>query len=153
MYDHGQTFYPYCERFNNSFRERVRYFFGNKCVISGKTKEENQNKRLDVHHVFIEKLSCCETKIEDMDIVRRRLPLGVAKFGDMEFSPEELVYIRMMVPLTLTEHSRVHKSESNDTPYEQTKYRKFFAELILNGHAGKCYFSEEEFKELKEKRG
>lgn len=149
MYDHGQTFYPYCELFNNSLRERVRYFFGNKCVISGVTKEGNGGKRLEVHHVFIEKLACCETKIEDMDLVRKRLPKTVAKFGLSEFTEEEIMYIRMMVPLSLKEHSRVHKLESSDMPYEETKYRKFFTELILKKYNGKCCFTEEEFKKVK----
>ena len=149
MYDHGQTFYPYCERFNNSLRERVRYFFGNKCVLTGKTKEDNGGKRLDVHHVFIEKLACCETKIEDMDFVRKRLPKGVAKFGFPVFTEEELVYLRMMIPLVLKEHSRVHKLEPSDMPFDETTYRKFFVELILNENKGKCYFTEDEFKRVK----
>jgi len=149
MYDHGQSFYPYCEKFDDRLKERVRYFFGNKCVLSGLTKADNHNKRLDVHHVFIEKLACCETKIEEKDLVRKRLPAGVARIGEPEFSEEELIYIRMMVPMTIAEHSRVHMSESNDLPYEETKYRKFFAELILNKYGGKCYFTKEEFKEKK----
>jgi len=149
MYDHGQTFYPYCERFNNSLRERVRYFFGNECVLSGKTKSENNNKRLDVHHVFIEKLACCESKIEDMDLIRKRLPKNVARFGLPEFTEEELMYIRMMVPLAVPEHAFVHKVESNDTPYEETIYRRFFAEMIIKEFNGRCYFTEEEFKKVK----
>jgi len=148
MYDHGQTFYPYCERFNNSLRERVRNFFGNKCVLSGAAKDNNNGKRLDVHHVFIEKLACCETKIEDMDLVRWRLPKDVAKFGLPEFTQEELIYLRMMVPLSMKEHARVHKLEPSDMPYEETRYRKFFAELIIHQHGGKCYFTEEEFKKV-----
>ena len=148
MYDHGQTFYPYCERFNNSLRERVRYFFGNKCVLSGKTKAENNNKRLDVHHVYVEKLACCESKIEDMDFVRKRFPHSVARFGLPDFTEEECMYIRMMIPLATSEHSYVHSVEPSDMPYEQTKYRKLFTEIILQRN-GKCYFTEEEFAKIK----
>lgn len=150
MYDHGQTFYPYCELFNETLKERVRYFFGNKCVISGVTKEENYNKKLDVHHVYVEKLACCESKMNlaDMDLVRKRFPPGIAKFGVPFFDPWEIVLIRMMVPLSLKEHSRLHKMESSDLPYEKTYYRKMFTEMILSV-GGKCYLSLEEFKEIK----
>lgn len=41
----------YCYLFNNEFKSRVRDFFGNKCILCGKTKEENK-KNLDVHHVI-----------------------------------------------------------------------------------------------------
>jgi transcription elongation factor Elf1 len=146
MYDHGQSFYPYCEKFDDGLKERVRWFFSGKCVICGKTSEENHKKRLDVHHVYIEKLSCCETKIEDMDLVRARLPRGVARFGQPEFSSDEIVYIRMMVPMCIADHARVHMTEQNDIFYEDTFYRKQFTELIMNTYGGKCYFTKEEFK-------
>ncbi len=150
MYDHGQTFYPYCELFNETLKERVRYFFGNKCVISGRTKAENHNKKLDVHHVYVEKLACCESKMNlaDMDLVRKRFPAGVAKFGQPVFDPFEITLIRMMVPLSLEEHSRLHKMESSNLPYEQTYYRKMFTELILS-KGGKSYLTLEEYKEIK----
>ena len=70
-------------------------------------------------------------------------------WGKPTFTEEELVYLRMMVPLLLKEHSRVHKLEPSDMPYEETTYRKFFTELILNQYNGKCYFTEEEFKKIK----
>lgn len=146
MYDHGQSFYPYCEKFSDSLKERVRAFFGHRCVICGKTREENLGKRLDVHHVFVEKLACCETKIEDMDLIRKRLPFQIARFGSDVFSDDEINCIRMMVPLCISDHSKVHGLEPNDSPYENTYYRKLFAEMIFSKYDGKSYFSEEEFK-------
>jgi hypothetical protein len=141
MYDHGQSFYPYCEVFNEPLKERVRHFFGDVCVICGATKEQNQNKKMGVHHVFIEKLACCEDKIIDKDLVRKRLPSEVACFGNPEFTPIEIMYIRMMVPLCMGCHGDVHQ-ESNDLSYDDTLYRKLFAELIVLGYNGKCKFTE-----------
>lgn len=54
----GASFEPYCILFNNEFRERVREFFGRKCVECGKTEEES-GARLSVHHVNFRKDSCC----------------------------------------------------------------------------------------------
>ena len=54
----GVSFEPYCILFNNNFKERVRAFFGNKCIICGKTKEEN-GRLLCVHHVNYDKETCC----------------------------------------------------------------------------------------------
>lgn len=81
-------------------------------------------------------------------MVRQRFPISVAKFGLPEFTGEEKMYIRMMVPLAMSEHSYIHSVESNDTPYEQTTYRKFFTEMILKQN-GKCCFTEEEFTKIK----
>lgn len=52
---------PYCEKFNEEFKRRVRDFFKNKCVLCGRTKEENgKDKRaLGVHHVNYDKMVCC----------------------------------------------------------------------------------------------
>lgn len=137
MYDHGQTFYPYCEKFDERLKERVRHFFGDTCVICGATKEQNKNKRMDVHHVFIEKLACCESKIEDKDLVRLRLPQDIACFGQPDFSDLELLYIRMMVPLCQSCHVKIHH-ESNDAKFEETVYRKMFSELIITVYGGRC---------------
>ena len=54
----GISFAPYCPKFNNEFKTRVRAFFDNKCVLCGKTKEEN-GKNLSVHHVNYDKMVCC----------------------------------------------------------------------------------------------
>lgn len=55
----GISFEPYCPLFNKEFRERVRSFFGRKCVECGMTEEENGWK-LAVHHVNYNKKSCCQ---------------------------------------------------------------------------------------------
>jgi hypothetical protein len=54
----GLSFAPYCPKFNEDLKVRVREHFGFKCVLCGKTEEENGEK-LSVHHVNFEKMTCC----------------------------------------------------------------------------------------------
>jgi hypothetical protein len=58
----GVSFEPYCPKFNESFKERVRNFFGRICVECGKSEEEN-GKKLSVHHVSYRKDACCNSEI------------------------------------------------------------------------------------------
>ena len=55
----GISFEPYCIKFNDEFKERVREFFGRRCVECNKTEEEN-GKKLNVHHVTYNKDTCCD---------------------------------------------------------------------------------------------
>lgn len=55
----GLSINPYCEKFNKEFKNRVRTFFEHRCVVCGKTMEENGNRLLDVHHVDYNKDACC----------------------------------------------------------------------------------------------
>lgn len=55
----GISFEPYCSKFNEEFKERVREFWGRKCGISGITEKEN-GKKLSVHHVNYNKMVCCD---------------------------------------------------------------------------------------------
>jgi len=54
----GVSFEPYCPKFNNEFKKRVRDFFENGCVLCGKT-QENNGRKLYVHHVNYDKAVCC----------------------------------------------------------------------------------------------
>lgn len=56
----GISFEPYCTKFNNEFKERVRSFWGYKCGICGKHQKDNNNGKLSVHHVNYEKMVCCD---------------------------------------------------------------------------------------------
>jgi len=53
----GISFEPYCPKFNRPFKERVRVFFGHKCVECGTSQN---GTKLDVHHVNFNKMSCCD---------------------------------------------------------------------------------------------
>ncbi len=55
----GISFEPYCPKFNQDLKERVRAFFDYECITCGKTTEEN-GKALSVHHVEYDKSACCD---------------------------------------------------------------------------------------------
>jgi len=61
----GISFKPYCEKFNNNLKERVRTFFGRCCYLCGKNEMEN-GKKLDVHHVNYQKMACCSEEIRPL---------------------------------------------------------------------------------------
>lgn len=53
----------YCEKFNANFKERVRAYWGYKCVECGTP----QNRRsLCVHHVHYDKKMCCNGSPRDV---------------------------------------------------------------------------------------
>lgn len=54
----GVSFEPYCPKFTNEFKERVRAFFGHQCQMCGHVWREGERK-LAVHHVNFKKDSCC----------------------------------------------------------------------------------------------
>jgi hypothetical protein len=57
----GLSFEPYCPKFNEDLRRRIRAFFDHRCVACGKTTEENIRK-LSCHHVEYNKQACCDGK-------------------------------------------------------------------------------------------
>ena len=68
-YKDGISFLPYCEKFDENLKERVRDFFNRCCYICGKSEQEQIEemisngkrpiKKLDVHHVNYDKMVCC----------------------------------------------------------------------------------------------
>lgn len=54
----GVSFEPYCEKFDDEFKERIRDFFGRCCYVCNKNETENGQK-LSVHHVNYDKMVCC----------------------------------------------------------------------------------------------
>lgn len=56
----GKSFEPYCPKFNDEFRNRVRAFFSYQCIECGSPQN---GVRLDVHHVNFNKMSCCDDTI------------------------------------------------------------------------------------------
>ena len=69
MWRGGVSFGPYCPKFNREFKERVRAFWGYACGLCGKSQEDN-GKRLNVHHVNYRKDVCC-----DEEVARQFIPL------------------------------------------------------------------------------
>lgn len=54
----GISFEPYCQKFNNEFKERVRAFFGYHCIECGTPQN---GRKLHVHHVNFNKMTCCDS--------------------------------------------------------------------------------------------
>lgn len=59
----GISFEPYCPKFNNEFKERVRAFFGHRCVECGNPQYGTRFKNLHVHHVNYNKETCCDQSV------------------------------------------------------------------------------------------
>lgn len=62
---HGflRSFEPYCPKFNKTFKERVRAYFGYECIECGTPQN---GYKLHVHHVHYNKLSCCDPNVPKM---------------------------------------------------------------------------------------
>ena len=54
----GISFLPYCPKFNENLKHRVREFFENRCVMCGKHQAEC-NRKHAVHHISYDKMVCC----------------------------------------------------------------------------------------------
>jgi hypothetical protein len=57
----GISFEPYCPKFNDDLKRRIRSFFDYECVLCNKSTEENK-QQLSCHHVEYSKLACCDGK-------------------------------------------------------------------------------------------
>ena len=78
----GLSFFPYCSKFNEAFKERIRDKFGRVCFLCGKTEEENSQK-LSVHHVNYSKDCLC-----DDDKSCQFVPLCASGHGKTNFNRE-----------------------------------------------------------------
>ena len=61
----GLSFEPYCPKWNDDLRRRIRAFFDHRCVLCGKPQNENITKtgrtvKLHCHHVNYSKSACCD---------------------------------------------------------------------------------------------
>lgn len=57
----GISFEPYCPKFNNNLKQRIRAFFEYRCVCCGKHEKEDKRKHC-CHHVEYNKQACCDGK-------------------------------------------------------------------------------------------
>jgi len=55
----GTSFDPYCQKFNEAFKESIRDKFGRICFLCPKTEAEN-GRKLSVHHVNYDKNCLCD---------------------------------------------------------------------------------------------
>jgi len=54
----GASFEPYCHKFNDRFKERIRDQFNRLCFMCGKPEKEN-GRKLSVHHINYDKDCLC----------------------------------------------------------------------------------------------
>lgn len=54
----GISFEPYCPKFNDNLKKRIREFFENQCVLCGKPNPTME--ALSCHHVTYNKEMCCD---------------------------------------------------------------------------------------------
>lgn len=78
----GVAYEPYCPKFNFAFKERVREFFGRRCVVCGE-EERNLPKRLDVHHVTSNKNTCCDASTPMFVVLCRSCHSKVRHHSDL----------------------------------------------------------------------
>jgi hypothetical protein len=121
---------PYCELWTKNLLIRIRAYGGNKSILSGKTKADNNGRELSCHHVYGQKKACC---VWDEDAQ-----------GYYAMIDGERYYIKgdpnKFVVLTSEEHGWVKK--------DKLKWIKIF-EDIIEKQGGKCYYTKEEWKEIK----
>lgn len=79
----GRSFEPYCEKFNDEFREYIREKFRRVCFLCPTTEEEN-GQRLSVHHVNYNKDCGC-----DGDLTCQFVPLCRSCHSKVNFNREE----------------------------------------------------------------
>ena len=58
----GISYLPYCPKFNETFKEKVRGYYNHICPICGTTQNKN-GRSLHVHHVDYNKQTCCDNSI------------------------------------------------------------------------------------------
>lgn len=85
----GISFEPYCPKFNEAFKEKIREMYNRRCFWCGKTEIENDNK-LSVHHTNYDKNCLCN------DIKCEFVPLcnschGKTSRGDREYWEKEII--------------------------------------------------------------
>lgn len=70
----GRSFEPYCEKFTEEFKNRVRFFFNNTCVLCG---QKSTKRKHDVHHVNYNKNTCCDNETPLFVLLCHRCHLSI----------------------------------------------------------------------------
>jgi predicted transcriptional regulator len=113
----GKTFKPYCPKFNNDLKFRVRAFFNFKCGICGKPESENISKSglkypLSVHHINYDKEACCGEKTTPQD--------------------------KRFIALCMNCHSKTSRSIVKEN------WKNYLNDIIEEKFGGKCYYEKYE---------
>jgi len=127
----GISFEPYCPKFNNEFRERVRTYYDYKCILCGKTQEHN-GRKLSVHHVNYKKEACC-----DEDIPRYFVTLCVSCHAKTNNNREK--YQKQFEKI-------IHTEVINEIKPEKIKEMNIKMKTLINNELSKKKFKPKQFK-------
>lgn len=95
----GISYEPYCPKFNDEFRERVRAFFGYTCQFPGCGHVWQEGERLlNVHHVNYRKDACCSE-----DVAPLFVPLCQSCHMKTNFNREN--YEKVFTELIMTKYN------------------------------------------------
>lgn len=86
----GISFDPYCPKFNETFKEKIRDRFDRVCLICGKTEKTN-GKKLSVHHVDYNKECGCDGTICEC------IPLCMSCHGKVHSSINKECYENVII--------------------------------------------------------
>ena len=117
----GVSFEPYCPKFNNDLKERVRKWFDYKCVECG---EKQIGYKFPVHHVYYNKKACCEQN-EDGEYIYNIDREQVKVIGN----PNKFV--------TLCRSCHT-KTTHNNRPY----WSRYFEDIINTWYEGRSWVDE-----------
>jgi len=118
----------YCELWNSDLWERIDAFWNNKSSLSGIPRN---GKKLDRHHVYYNKKSCC---LENGD-------------GSFSVIIDDQIYPiigdpNKFVLLTHSEHGKIKGS------LNKIWYMRYFEWLINTNYNGKSYYTKDEYDKL-----
>ena len=124
----------YCRIFRSgTFRHRVRAFWENVCQLCGKPAHENES--LDVHHVYYNKKACCDINSDGKYYTDLGIK-GAQKDFEIVGDPSKFIPFH-------------HECHSMTTPKKVRVYfARKFEKQINEDQNGKCYFTEDEYKEI-----
>jgi len=118
---------------------RVHAFFDNKCIVCGKAKEHGGLAPAG-HHVFYETKACCWYNDDD----------GVYYTNLNAKDHKEKDYLIGDNPNYFVLLCQSCHGKSNGTFENRKKWADMLKKIVDEQYNGKCYYTKEEFKTLKE---
>ena len=88
LWQGGVRFGEYCPKWTDDLRERVRNYFGRRCMVCGKSEDDNKEK-LSVHHISYDKKVCCNGSI--ISIINPYLLTVIHVRGQLFHGPFKMV--------------------------------------------------------------
>jgi len=129
----------YCDLWNDDLLIRIRAYWGDVSVLSGKTKKENSKReqQMSCHHVYYQEKACCVWD-EDVQGYYAMINIGTNKKPVMHKH-----YIKgdpnKFVTLTAKEHGKTNTNKLYWIERFENKIKE---------QGGKCYYTKEDWEEI-----